>query len=78
MASKDNIVRISSDCIHQQLETFHDLLDGCLTHLEESVPGDPIHIGASVAVSGMGGVWFTDDDQALLWHVPFQKRSNMK
>jgi hypothetical protein len=43
-------------------------------HIEELIPGDPIHLGAcDAAKTGMGGVWFTGDNRALLWQQPFSK-----
>ncbi len=64
--------------VHSQLNTFLDLLDPTQrpTHIEELVPGDPVFEGSvDAAKAGMGGVWFTDndddDDPPLVWRAPF-------
>jgi hypothetical protein len=42
------------------------------SRIEELVPGDPIHLGAcDAAKQGMGGVWFTDEEEPLVWREPF-------
>ena len=42
------------------------------TLLEELVPGDDIHVGTcDAAKAGRGGVWFTDDGQAIVWRAPY-------
>ena len=70
---KDNRVRLN-ETTHHQLNTFVDLLADTdrPTYLEELVAGDPHNIGAcDAAKPGAGGVWFTEDDQCLLWRLPF-------
>jgi hypothetical protein len=56
--------------VKEQLNTFNDLLH--LTsrpiRIEEIVPGSATHIGTcDAAKPGMGGIWFTLDEHALLW-----------
>ena len=57
----------------EQLLTCEDLItDTDPIRAEEIVPGRPIDIGAcDAAKAGMGGVWFVDEGDALLWRVPF-------
>jgi hypothetical protein len=61
--------------VHEQLEIFRDLLHGHTkrpTTLEELVPGIDLHIGAcDAAKDGRGGVWFTDEGNAIVWREPY-------
>ena len=42
------------------------------TLLEELVPGKDLHVGAcDAAKAGRGGVWFTDEGEAILWRAPY-------
>ncbi|CAJ1940829.1 unnamed protein product [Cylindrotheca closterium] len=63
--------------VREQLEIFQDFLHGHAkrpTTLEELVPGVDLHVGACDAEkSGRGGVWFTDDGEAIVWREPYQE-----
>ncbi|CAJ1959617.1 unnamed protein product [Cylindrotheca closterium] len=69
-------VRLTPE-VHEQLEIFQDFLHGHAkrpTTLEELVPGVDLHVGAcDAAKSGRGGVWFTDDGEAIVWREPYQE-----
>ncbi|CAJ1970112.1 unnamed protein product [Cylindrotheca closterium] len=46
----------------------------CRVRLTPEVRVD-LHVGAcNTAKSGMGGVWFTDDGEAIVWHEPYQDK----
>ena len=61
--------------IRAQLDDFEALtrdLRNRLTRLAEIVPDEPTSIGAcDAAAAGMGGVWFTDGGQPLVWRSRF-------
>ena len=67
-------VRLTPE-VHEQLEIFRDFLHGHTerpTTLEELVPGIDLHIGAcDAAKNGRGGVWFTDEGDAIVWREPY-------
>mmetsp|Transcript_1284 Transcript_1284/g.2567 ORF Transcript_1284/g.2567 Transcript_1284/m.2567 type:complete len:585 (+) Transcript_1284:829-2583(+) len=67
-------VRVTA-AIKEQLKIFCDFLTFNAdrpTTLEELVPGRDLHVGAcDAAKAGRGGVWFTDDGQAILWRAPY-------
>ena len=67
-------VRLSPE-VHEQLEIFRDFLHGHTkrpTSLAELVPGIDLHVGAcDAAKNGRGGVWFTDNGEAIVWREPY-------
>ena len=69
-------VRLTPE-VREQLKIFQDFLHGHAkrpTTLEELVPGVDLHVGAcDAAKSGRGGVWFTDDGQAIVWREPYSQ-----
>jgi hypothetical protein len=69
-------VRLTPE-VREQLEIFQDFLHGHAkrpTTLEELVPGVDLHVGAcDAAKSGRGGVWFTDDGEAIVWREPYSE-----
>lgn len=70
-------VRLTPE-VHEQLEIFRDFLNGHTerpTSLEELVPGCDLHVGAcDAAKDGRGGVWFTDDGDAIVWREPYPEK----
>jgi hypothetical protein len=55
-----------------KLMPLYEKDDNHPAHIEELIPGDPVHLGAcNAAKTGMGRVWITGDNQALLWQQPF-------
>ena len=70
----DGRIRLTPD-IKEQLAIFQDFLQGHRqrpTTLEELVPGVDIHLGAcDAAKQGRGGVWFTDDGEAIVWRAQY-------
>ena len=70
-------VRLTPE-VHEQLEIFRDFLHGHAkrpTTLEELVPGVDLHIGAcDAAKNGRGGVWFTDEGDAIVWREPYNEK----
>src|SRR5210317_1508827 len=71
---KDHRVWVSASR-KEQLQLLLDYLhehDERPTYLEELVPGDDVHVGAcDAAKAGRGGVWFTDEGEAILWRAPY-------
>ena len=71
---RDHRVRVTAPR-KEQLELLLDYLhhhEKRPTLLEELVPGDDLHVGAcDAAKAGRGGVWFTDEGEAILWRAPY-------
>ncbi|CAJ1950900.1 unnamed protein product [Cylindrotheca closterium] len=63
--------------VREQMEIFQDFLHSHAkrpTILEELVLGVDLHVGACDAAKlGRGGVWFTDDGEAIVWREPYQE-----
>lgn len=66
-----------SPAIREQLEIFRDFITVHQvrpTYLEELVPGEDRYIGScDAAKPGRGGVWFLDNNEAVVWRSPYPK-----